>query len=110
LPVHAICRLDELELDTGRSFTVAGHAIGVFRLDDGVYALHDRCTHGNGRLSDGYVDQGLIECPLHAGCFDIRSGRARSAPATIDVRSYPVRVEDGTVLVELPECATPEGN
>lgn len=89
---------------------MAGRAIGVFRLDDGVYALRDRCTHGNGRLSDGYVDQGLVECPLHAGCFDIRTGRARTAPVTIDVRSYPVRVENGTVLVELPAFTMTEGN
>lgn len=98
-----MCRLDELELDTGRSFTVDGRAIGVFRLEDGVYALRDRCTHGNGRLSEGYVDQGLIECPLHAGCFEIRTGRAMRAPVTIDVRAYRVLVENGTVYVELPD-------
>ena len=103
--VHAVCRLDDLEMGCGRGFTVDGRAIAIFRLEDGVYALRDRCTHGNGRLSDGYVEDGLVECPLHAGCFDIRTGRARRAPVTIDVRSYPTHVKDGTVYVELPDLA-----
>lgn len=103
LGVHAVCQLDDLELNTGRRFTVDGREIGVFRLDDGVYALRDRCTHGNGRLSEGYVEQGLVECPLHAGCFDIRTGRAARAPVTINARSYRVTVESGAVYVELPD-------
>ncbi|HKQ80871.1 MAG TPA: non-heme iron oxygenase ferredoxin subunit [Steroidobacteraceae bacterium] len=101
--VHAVCQLDELELNEGRSFTVNGQEVGLFRLEDGVYALRDLCTHGNGRLTDGFVDQGLIECPLHAGCFEIRTGRAKRAPVTIDVHAYRVLVQNGVVSIELPD-------
>ena len=101
--VHAVCQLDELELNAGRSFSVNGLEIGLFRLEDGVYALRDRCTHGNARLTEGFVDESLIECPLHAGCFDIRTGRAKRAPVTVDVRAYRVLVQNGVVSIELPD-------
>lgn len=103
MTLHALCRLDELPMEEGRTFSVEGRPVGVFRLDDGVYALHDVCTHGMGRLTEGYVERGLVECPLHAGCFDIRTGRARTPPVTVDVAAYPVTIEAGTVYVDLSD-------
>ena len=57
------------------------------------------------RLSDGYVQDGVVECPLHFGKFDIRSGRALSPPCKLPLTVYAVRVDDGSVLVGVP--ATP---
>ncbi|MDY7577190.1 anthranilate 1,2-dioxygenase ferredoxin subunit AndAb [Herbaspirillum sp. RTI4] len=78
-----------------------GQALAVFRLGDDVFALKDLCTHGNAKLSDGYVENGCIECPLHQGLFDIRSGAPRCAPVTDAVRSFPVRVVAGRVEVDV---------
>lgn len=74
-------------------------AVAVFRLGEELFALKDLCTHGNARLSDGYVEDGCVECPLHQGLFDIRSGAPRCAPVTEAVRSFPVRVVAGRVEV-----------
>ncbi len=63
------------------------------------YAINNICTHGNACLTDGEIDGFLIECPLHAGLFDLRSGRACSAPAVRHTQTYPVKVEDGQVFV-----------
>lgn len=79
---------------------VAGQDVAVFRLGEELHALADRCTHGMARLSDGYVEDGCVECPLHQGSFDIRSGEPRCAPATVAVRSFPVRVVAGRVEVQ----------
>jgi len=76
--------------------------IAMFRQGESLHALHDLCTHGNARLSDGYVEDGRIECPLHQGLFDICTGAACGGPVTEDVRSYPVRVRDGRVEVATP--------
>lgn len=80
-----------------------GHPLAVFRLGEDIFALRDKCSHGNARLSDGYVEDGCVECPLHQGLFDIRSGAPRSAPCTQPVRSFPVRVVAGRVEVDVAE-------
>ncbi|MCI1003401.1 anthranilate 1,2-dioxygenase ferredoxin subunit AndAb [Herbaspirillum sp. C7C8] len=74
-------------------------AVAVFRLGEEIFALKDLCTHGNAKLSDGYVEDGCVECPLHQGLFDIRSGAPRCAPVTEAVRSFPVRVVAGRVEI-----------
>ena len=76
-----------------------GHQIALFRLDGAVFALLDQCSHGYARLSDGYIEDGCIECPLHQGLVDIRTGAPRSAPITDPVRSFPARVVGDRVEV-----------
>ena len=75
--------------------------ISVFREGDELFALHDLCTHGHARLSDGYVDDGCVECPLHQGLFDIRTGAPKCAPVTEAVRSHPIRIHEGMVQVHV---------
>jgi nitrite reductase/ring-hydroxylating ferredoxin subunit len=76
-----------------------GKPIALF-LNNGSYcALHDLCTHGEARLSDGYVEDGCIECPLHQGMFDIATGEPRQAPVTEAVRRYDVRVSGDRIEV-----------
>jgi anthranilate 1,2-dioxygenase ferredoxin subunit len=81
---------------------VAGdRPVAIFRLGDEVFALHDLCTHGHARLSEGFVEDGCVECPLHQGLFDIRSGAPRCAPVIEGVRSYPIRIVDGKVEINV---------
>jgi nitrite reductase/ring-hydroxylating ferredoxin subunit len=82
---------------------VDGHRIGLFKVDEDIYAMDDICTHGNALLSDGEMDGHGIECPLHAGLFDVRDGRAMCAPLTRDARCHAVKVEAGVVYVAAPE-------
>jgi len=81
----------------------AGVELAVFRLGAALHALHDRCTHGMARLSDGYVEDGCVECPLHQGLFHIATGEPRCAPVTEAVRTFPVRVVAGRVQVCVEE-------
>jgi nitrite reductase/ring-hydroxylating ferredoxin subunit len=78
---------------------IADKKIGIYNLGGVFYALDDTCTHMKARLSNGYIEDGHIACPVHFGKFDIRTGKASSAPCTVDVATYPVKVEDGKVLV-----------
>ena len=80
---------------------VDGVPVALFRLGDAVFALHDVCSHGQARLSDGFVESGCIECPLHQGLVDIRSGEPRSAPITDPVRRYPTRLVGDRVEISL---------
>ncbi len=79
----------------------AGEPVCLYKLAGVVYATDDTCTHGGANLSDGYIEGDTIECPLHQGCFHIPTGRATSAPCTIDLRTYPIRIEDGAVQLKL---------
>jgi anthranilate 1,2-dioxygenase ferredoxin subunit len=63
------------------------------------FALHDLCTHGAARLSEGYVENGGIECPLHQGVFDLKTGAPVSGPIVAGVRSYHLRCIAGRVEV-----------
>jgi nitrite reductase/ring-hydroxylating ferredoxin subunit len=78
-----------------------GVPIALFRKEGRFFALHDLCTHGQALLSEGFVEDGCIECPLHQGLFDIETGEPRSAPVTVPVRSYPVREVEGRLQVSL---------
>ena len=84
---------------------VGGTPIALYRIDDRIYATDGMCTHAAGLLADGWVEDGAIECPLHQARFDIRTGRALCEPATEDLRTYPVEVRDGDVLIDLERAA-----
>lgn len=77
-------------------------SICLYKLGGAVYATQDECSHGSASLSEGFiVEDGLIECPLHQGSFDIKTGRAVSVPCKDDIRVYPVKIENGKVYVQV---------
>ncbi|HEY5822296.1 MAG TPA: bifunctional 3-phenylpropionate/cinnamic acid dioxygenase ferredoxin subunit, partial [Propionibacteriaceae bacterium] len=77
--------------------------IAVFCTDDGeLFAIDDTCTHQDASLSEGWLEDCMIECPLHAASFDLRTGKPTGPPAKRPVRTYPVLVEDGVVYVDAP--------
>jgi len=78
-----------------------GTPIALVREGDKIHALHDLCTHGAARLSEGYVENGCIECPLHQGLFDLATGAPRSAPVTEAVKIYSVRRVAGRIEIAL---------
>jgi naphthalene 1,2-dioxygenase ferredoxin component len=87
--------------DAGISVAVQGRDIALFRTAGTVYALDNLCTHGQARLCDGFVEGFEIECPLHQGRFDVRSGAPTCVPVTEGVTTYPVRIDGGRVYLSL---------
>lgn len=78
-----------------------GKDLAVYSMNDEVYVTDNICSHGNARLCDGFLEGYEIECPFHQGKFDIRDGKALCAPLTEDIKSYPVKIENGRVFIEL---------
>ena len=74
--------------------TVGWTSIGVYNCNGELYALEDRCSQ----------DECRVICPRHGSAFDLRSGRPLTLPAIEPVDTYPVRVEDGIVKVEVPDA------
>jgi anthranilate 1,2-dioxygenase ferredoxin subunit len=92
---------DAVTEDSVLAVSVGALQLALFRIGDDVFALLDLCSHGQARLSDGYVEDGCVECPLHQGLVDIRTGAPRKPPITEPVQSYPARVRNGRIEVEI---------
>ena len=99
---HRAATAGEVSPGQGHRVTIGGTEIAIFQIDGQLYAIDDVCTHGFASLCDGFVDGDRIECPLHAGQFEIKTGKAVEAPCTIDLRTYPVRREGDVILVGIP--------
>jgi naphthalene 1,2-dioxygenase ferredoxin component len=80
---------------------IGGKEIAIYDLDGTLYATDDICTHAYAKLSDGWLDKGEIECPLHAGRFDVKTGKTTAPPCTDDLKTYPVRVVGDEIQVKL---------
>ena len=99
----AVVPIAEVERNGVTLVRAAGRDYVVYDAPDGLYASLAYCTHQGALLRDGYFDRHLIECPLHQGCFDIRTGEPQGAPATRPLRVVEVRSRAG--MVEL--CVGP---
>ena len=84
-----------------RVFTIEEERVAVCRAEGTLYAIEDTCTHDDGPLGQGEIEGFEIECPRHGARFDIRSGEVRRMPATYPIRTFPVRVTDGMVEVQI---------
>ena len=98
------CGLDDIEQEGARRFADGDRTYAIFRShDDEVFCTDGLCTHEAVRLADGLVMDYEVECPKHSGAFDYRTGAAKRLPPCINLKSYPARLEDGAVMVELPD-------
>jgi 3-phenylpropionate/trans-cinnamate dioxygenase ferredoxin subunit len=96
-----IAATGDLEDDEARSLVIEGRKIALYRSEGQFFATDDVCTHAFALLSDGFLEDGCIECPLHQARFDIRTGKALCEPATVDLATYPVRVDGDDVFVAI---------
>ena len=92
-----VLSVDEVERNGVTLVRAAGRDYVVYDAPDRLYASLAYCTHQGALLRDGYFDRHLIECPLHQGCFDIRTGEPKGAPATRPLRVVEVRERAGMV-------------
>jgi naphthalene 1,2-dioxygenase ferredoxin component len=75
--------------------------IAVYNVDGAIYAANNICTHAHAFMSDGWLEGDVLECPLHGGRFEAKTGRGMGAPIICDLKVYPVRIEGDDVLVDL---------
>jgi 3-phenylpropionate/trans-cinnamate dioxygenase ferredoxin component len=98
-----VCPLSELPPGAMRLLEWEDLEIGVFNCGGTIYAIEDRCSHDDGPLVEGTLDQSrcTIECPRHGSQFDLQTGKPLTLPAYEPVDTFPVVVEDGIVRVEV---------
>jgi 3-phenylpropionate/trans-cinnamate dioxygenase ferredoxin subunit len=98
----AACGTDDVDAEDVIPFSHDGVDYAVYRSpDDRYYATAGHCTHETELLCDGLVQDNIIECPMHQGRFDYTTGQATGIPAIVDLRTYPVKVENGTIYLDI---------
>ena len=75
--------------------------VALYNIDGQLYATHNICTHAQALLSDGFLEGDVIECPLHGGRFEVKTGKGLGAPITCDLKTLPVRVEGDAIQVDV---------
>jgi 3-phenylpropionate/trans-cinnamate dioxygenase ferredoxin subunit len=78
------------------------HLIAVFNIAGEYFAIADVCSHDDGPVAEGELEDKEIECPRHGARFDLETGEALTLPAVVDIPAYPVRVEGGEIFIGLP--------
>jgi 3-phenylpropionate/trans-cinnamate dioxygenase ferredoxin component len=98
-----VCTVSELPTGERKLVEWEDLEIGVFNCRGEYFAIEDRCSHDDGPLAEGEFDAGTctVECPRHGSLFDLRTGRPKTLPAYEPVETFPVRVEDDTVKLEV---------
>jgi nitrite reductase/ring-hydroxylating ferredoxin subunit len=95
-----VCAVSDLPPGTVKSFEVGEQTVAVYNIDGTFYATEARCTHATADLADGILEGDVIECSLHFGAFNVRTGKAVQAPCFTDLKTFRTEVKDGQVLVD----------
>jgi 3-phenylpropionate/trans-cinnamate dioxygenase ferredoxin subunit len=107
VPLIDVCPIEELPPGAMRLVEWEDLEIGVFNCRGEILAIEDRCSHDNGSLVDGDLDEEhcAVECPRHGSLFDLRTGKPLNLPAYVPVDTFPVVVQDGVIRVEVDQAA-----
>lgn len=100
------CWITVAECGTIEVGTVIGAKAGerdvaLYNIDGDIFATDNICTHAHALLSEGWLEGDIIECPLHGGRFEAKTGKGRGAPITCDVKTFPVRIQGNAIQVNV---------
>jgi 3-phenylpropionate/trans-cinnamate dioxygenase ferredoxin subunit len=95
----AVAKVDEIEEGQVKVVRVGDVPIGLTKVEGELFAFADVCTHDDGPVAEGELDEYIIECPRHGAKFDIRTGKVKQLPAVTPIPVYTVKVEGATVWV-----------
>ena len=98
---HLVGTTDNMEVEDILRFDHGDKTFCIYMLDDGFYTTDGICTHETVHLEDGIVMDNEVECPMHQGVFDIKTGKAVSPPACDDLKTYPVKIEDNNIYIQI---------
>ena len=103
IQVVDVCSISELPPGDRRELLVDGIDISVFNCAGTLYAIEDRCSHDDGPLAEGELNETdcTVECPRHGSKFDLKTGRPLTLPAYEPIETFPVRVEDQMIKLEV---------
>jgi naphthalene 1,2-dioxygenase ferredoxin component len=96
-----VAQRDALVVDSVVSAKAGDLDVALYNIGGEIYATHNICTHAHALLSDGWLEGDIIECPLHGGRFEVKTGKGLGPPIPCDVKTLPVRIEGNAVQVNV---------
>jgi nitrite reductase/ring-hydroxylating ferredoxin subunit len=99
---HRVAKVGDINAEAGKHFRIGKLDIAVWHSGGNYYATDAICTHAWVTLTEGDIEDGCIECPLHGGRFDLLTGKAQGAPVFVDLNTYPVRIDGEDIVIETP--------
>jgi nitrite reductase/ring-hydroxylating ferredoxin subunit len=106
--VVRICAQSDIAPESVKAYEVGNRRLAVFNIEGNFYVTDDECTHASASLADGMLEDGVIECSLHFGAFDVKSGAVKAPPCSIALRTYKVLLQGDDVFVDLDKDAAGE--
>lgn len=100
--------IEQLEEGQKKPFEINGIKILMANINGVPYAVQRICSHAESDLAEGNLEGCVIECPLHGAMFDMRDGKVLSLPATQPLKSFPAKIENGIIMVDVPELEKEE--
>jgi nitrite reductase/ring-hydroxylating ferredoxin subunit len=100
-----VCATSDVAEGAVKRFEVGDNVIAVYNVGGEFFATDNECTHGAASLAEGILEDDIIECTLHFGAFNVKTGEAVQAPCFTPLRTYKVVVQDGDVCVDLDKTA-----
>lgn len=95
-----ICRASDVPVGAAIRVEVGEFVLAVFNLNGFIFVTDDSCTHGPGSLSEGFIEDDIVECNFHRGAFNIRTGEAVSPPCMVPVRIYAIVVLQDSIYID----------
>jgi len=96
-----LCNAADVAPGTALKVETADLTLAVFNVGGEFHVTDDHCTHGPGSLSEGYIEDDVVECNFHNGQFNIRTGEVVAPPCMVPIKTYPATVVDGKVTIEV---------
>jgi len=96
-----LCGIGDVAPGTALKVEIGDLALAVFNVGGEFFVTDDMCTHGPGSLSEGYIENDVVECNFHNGQFNIRTGEVVSPPCMVPVKTYPASIIDDKVTIEV---------
>ncbi len=98
-----VAKLNDVEDGELIAVEVDNEPICLVKVNGSIYAFTDNCTHISGPLNEGELHGEVLTCPWHGAQFNVRTGKVLRGPARQDIQTYPVQVEDNSILISLPD-------
>jgi nitrite reductase/ring-hydroxylating ferredoxin subunit len=106
--VVRICAQSEIAPESAKAYEVGDRRLAVFNVEGKFYVTDDECTHASASLAEGMLEGDVIECCLHFGAFDVKTGAVKASPCSIALRTYKVLLQGDDVYVDLDKDAAGE--
>lgn len=100
-----VCAISDVPQGRVKAVDIGQVTLAVYNVDGEFFVTDNRCTHGEASLADGMLEDDVIECALHGGAFNVRTGEVVYRPCTKPLRTYKVLVETGDIFVDLQQTA-----